>query len=187
VNTATVPHVSPYVNNRYHVNSRFRRPSAADRECSHCHYALYPTTLACTNEECRRPSGPVSASELLRRFEPPPLFHGRKWGSWVLDSERWCLVYLGEPVLRGEGADEYTAYLGEYEIDLEHVRQSSQMLDYVFQINGKSWATARVSKDLLNALDDVFNPQANLCSGGGNKSISNPASFLRERLVGGVA
>jgi len=121
------------------------------------------------------------------------LFHGRRWGKWVLDTERFCLVYDGKPVHRGEGSGvthgvgKYVAFLGKYEIDLESISQSSGMLDWIFQVSGKTWATARVTKDLLNALDDIFHPQGNLCSGGlsgsTTQTIANPTAFLRARIA----
>jgi hypothetical protein len=104
-----------------------------------------------------------------------------------LDTERLCLVYDAEPVTRGVVGHEYVAFLGAYEVDVERIRCSSGMLDWIFQINGKSWADARVVKDLVNAFDDIFHPQANLCSGGcsggiGNMTIKNPTAFLKKRI-----
>ena len=158
--------------------------AACSRECPECRYALYPNTGRCTNQECprhvREAGGALTGAELLREYASPPLHHGRRWGA---------LVYDGKPVHRGEGSGVthgvggYVAYLGRYEIDLEGIRQSSGLLDWIFQIGGKTWATARVTKDLLNALDSIFHPQANFCSGGGNKIISDPAEFLRNRIA----
>ncbi|MHB8501414.1 MAG: hypothetical protein ACYDHE_10785 [Candidatus Acidiferrales bacterium] len=99
------------------------------------------------------------------------------------------MVFRGEPVPRGdgsgatEGVKQYVAYLGQYEIDIERIHRSSKMLDWIFQVNGKTWATARVMKDLLNAFDSIFHPQRNLCSGGGDKIISNANAFIRRRIA----
>jgi hypothetical protein len=103
------------------------------------------------------------------------------------------LVYDGKPVHRGEGSGvthgvgAYVAFLGKYEVDLESINQSSALLDWIFQIGGKTWATARVTKDLLNALDDILHPQRYLCSGGlggsATQIIKNPAAFLRRRIA----
>jgi hypothetical protein len=81
----------------------------------------------------------------------------------------------------------YTAFHGPYEVDLERVRDSAALADWIFQINGKIWATARVMKDLLEAVDSVFHPQATLCSfacssGSGGKTIKNPKEFLPARI-----
>jgi hypothetical protein len=127
----------------------------------------------------------MTAAQLLTEYAPPPLFHGRHWGSWVLDTERVCLVFQGQPVMRGGGGScpQYLAFLGRYEIDIEQIRHSAAMLDWIYQVNKKAWATARVTKDLVNAFDDVFHPQASLCSGGSDKIIQNPTAFLRHRFA----
>jgi hypothetical protein len=162
------------------------------RECPKCHYATYSNNGRCSNIECpnyNRVKGPITADQLLHDFTPPQLFHGRKWGEWVLDTERLCLVFRGKPVARGdgsnvtEGVERYVAYLGHYEIDIEAIRRSSQLLDWIYQVGGKTWATARVTKDLINAFDSIFHPQQNLCSGGGDKVIQNPKAFLKHRIA----
>jgi hypothetical protein len=144
-----------------------------DPSCQKCKYALRPTTRRCTNLECAeyRSSGPVSAGQLGDDYSPP-LFHGRQWGEWRFDVERLCIVFDGKA--------------GGYEIDLEKINQSSAMLDWIFQIQTKVWATARVTKDLLNALDDIVRPQSSLCSGachgGPTKVIKNTKAFLTKRI-----
>ena len=172
------------------VSAKKSDSDALQRECSKCGYALYPNTGRCTNHECpkhRREGGVMTAAELVFEYAPPPLYHGRKWGDWTLDTERLCLDFEAHPVMRGEGPDQYLAYIGHYEIDLERVRDSAAALDWIFQILGKNWATQRVMKDLLNAIDDIIHPQANLCSGacgsgGGGKVIKDPSAFLRGRI-----
>jgi hypothetical protein len=118
----------------------------------------------------------VSLDELLRDT-PPPLYHGRKWRKWVFDAERLCLVFEGRPSVRGEGADQYVAYFGSYEIDVEQIKQSSQMLDWIFQVGYHRLP------GLLDAFYSIFNPQRNLCSGGCNKVIKDPTAFLKSRIV----
>jgi hypothetical protein len=186
--------VAPATRNVKRENARaVQRLKQAPRECADCRYALYPATGRCTNFEClqhkRESSGALTGTQLLRECAPPPLYHGRSWGEWVLDAERLTLVFRGKPVARGdgsnvtEGVEEYVAYIGRYEIDIEEIRQSSGMLDWIFQVGGKTWATARVTKDLINAFDSIFHPQQNLCSGGGDKVIQNPKAFLKHRIA----
>jgi hypothetical protein len=173
-------------------------PNPSNLSCSHCSYALYPVTGRCTNGECprhrRKGGGVMTADQLLREYAPPSLFHGRKWGDWTFDSERLCLVFRAAPQPRGEGSDVtvgvplYTGFFGTYEIDLERVRDSAALLDWIFQIQKKLWASARVVKDLLNAFDSIFDPQANLCSGAcgagsGGRVIKNPGEFLQKRIA----
>jgi hypothetical protein len=183
-------------------NSRIRRRSARSkqsplRECADCSYATYPGTGRCTNVECpkhRRERGAMTGEQLLREYAPPALYHGRRWGTWMLDVERLCLVHQGHPVDRGDGSGitkgvpRYVAFIGSYEIDLERIADSASALDWIFQVAGKTWANARVTKDLLNALDDVIHPQANLCSGAcgsghGDRVIKDPGAFLRNRIA----
>jgi hypothetical protein len=165
------------------------------RECSKCRYALYPNTGACSNYECPgyRHGGVMSATQLLHDFTKPRLEHGRHWGEWTLDTERLCLVFQGTPVEHGdgsgltEGVPRYVAIIGHYEIDLERVHDSAALLDWIFQILGKTWATQRVVKDLLEAFDDIFHSQANFCSGAcgsgsGGKVIKDVGTFLRHRI-----
>jgi hypothetical protein len=130
----------------------------------------------------------MTSEQILHEYKPPRLFHGRAWGRWVLDTERMTLVFdawreeRGNGSGRTEGVPLYVGYFGEYEIDLETIRHSAGMLDWVFQISKKSWATRAVTKDLLNALDSIFHPQANLCSNHCHKVIKNPKAFLKQRF-----
>jgi hypothetical protein len=174
-----------------------RLTAAPSPECCECGYATYPNTQRCTNFECpkhRREGGAMSAAQLLYEYAEPRLYHGRRWGSWSLDAERLCLVFEGQPVKHGDGSGVtqgvplYVAILGRYEIDLERITDSASMLDWISQIAKKTWATARVTRDLLNALEDVFRIQKHLCSGAmgcgrGGLVISNPAEFLRKRFA----
>jgi len=150
------------------------------RACSECRYALSPVTGSCTNFECRgyKMVRSLTLGQLAREFAEPTLFHGRAWGDWTLDTKRRVLVFEGRPTAQG--------FLGSYEIDLENVRDSAAMLDWIFQIRGKRWATSKVLRDLINALNAIFAPQRNLCSGAcgsgrGGQAISG--EFIRQRIA----
>ncbi len=67
-----------------------------------------------------------------------------------------------------------------YDVDLERCRTSAEVLDWIFQIHGKTWATAEILKDLLDALDDMLSPQATMCSFGQSKTI-DPKDLLCDR------
>jgi len=95
------------------------------------------------------------------------LRHGHRWGNLELDAERLCLVN--------------TACYGS-EVDIECISDSAGMLDWLFQVRGK-WSDQEVLS-LLQALKDIFQPQANLCSFGVNKRIPDPTKFLRQRIAG---
>jgi hypothetical protein len=56
------------------------------------------------------------------------------------------------------------------------------MLDWIFQASEKAWATREDVGDLIEALNTIFHPQQNLCSGGGSKTI-NASEFLKARYA----
>jgi hypothetical protein len=74
-----------------------------------------------------------------------------KWGNWTYDESNKTLDY------RNPDGD-------YYEIDLVRVRTSAAMLDWIFQLRHKCWITAQDLADLLEAFDDLLDPQANYCS-----------------------
>src|SRR5271170_5327875 len=81
---------------------------------------------------------------------------GKRWGKWHFDKKSLELVY---------GHD-------RYRIDLKRIEDSAGMLDWIFQMTTKSYCTSRDLGDLVKAFDDLFYPQANLCSNGINEKIN---------------
>jgi hypothetical protein len=65
-----------------------------------------------------------------------------------------------------------------YEIDIERIQSSPGMLDWIIQIGQKSWASDKDVADLVQAFDDIFDPQQYLCSFHSDKRIENPTEFL---------
>lgn len=63
-----------------------------------------------------------------------------------------------------------------YAFNLENITSSAQMLDWIMQINGKVWGKGQCVADLVEAFDDIFDPQDSLCSFGNDKRI-NPKTF----------
>jgi hypothetical protein len=68
-----------------------------------------------------------------------------------------------------------------YEIDLESVNTSAQMLDWIFQVTAKTWHTDEDTAGLIAAFRDLFDPQANLCSCGMSYKI-NPKKLLDKKI-----
>lgn len=77
------------------------------------------------------------------------------WGGWTLDRDRLVLENK------------------HYEVDLERALTGAQLCDLIFQVRQHIWASPEVLAGLLNAFEDLLRPQANLCSGGENKTMSN--------------
>jgi hypothetical protein len=59
-----------------------------------------------------------------------------------------------------------------YEIDLDTCTSSAEVLDWISQVAGKTWADDTTVAGLIRALDDVLVPQAHLCSSGRAKRLS---------------
>ncbi len=74
-----------------------------------------------------------------------------RWGKWEFDPSI--------KVLRHDDAK-------YYEVDLEDMETSAAMLDWIFQLHGKTWCARHDIGDLVEALRDLLHPQGTLCSFG---------------------
>ncbi|MGB9153956.1 MAG: hypothetical protein WCD70_12825 [Alphaproteobacteria bacterium] len=101
-------------------------------------------------------------------------FDGRQWGKWKLNITDRCL--------------EHKAHPGQvpYQLLLDVVNDSSSMLDWIFQVSSKSWATYKDISDLVSAFGDIFDPQSRLCSGAlnGTEGCQIDASTFLTELFG---
>ena len=97
---------------------------------------------------------------------------GHQWGNWTLGLTK------GEYYLafRSDAAGRHR----RYEIDLNDIKDSAGMLDWIFQIHMKAPMTPADVHDLLSAFKDIFKPQANLCSFGEGKKLKR--GFLESRI-----
>lgn len=93
---------------------------------------------------------------------------GQTWGNWRLDVSNLTLNH------KTDG----------YYIDLESIDGSAEMLDWIMQINAKSWATTEDKGNLVEALNAIFYPQANLCSGGADRKLD--AKAYLDQLFGAL-
>jgi len=73
-----------------------------------------------------------------------------QWGPWKFNKRNYTLTHLDEV----------------YEIDLEPIKSSAEILDWIFQIESKAWATPECIGYLVLALGDLLHPQAFYCSRG---------------------
>jgi hypothetical protein len=81
-----------------------------------------------------------------------------QWGDWVLNPQNLTLTYMDNGY--------------EYEIDLEEIHSSAAILDWIFQVVGKSYGF-KATYDLLRAFDDILKPQQCYCSFGKELGIGN--------------
>jgi hypothetical protein len=93
--------------------------------------------------------------------------HGSKWGDWTLDAKFMTL--------------DLQSGRHSYQIGLENITDSAHMLDWIFQIQRKTWSTNDIIGDLINAFEDIFSPQGTICGQGIGKTIDSTA-FLKRRL-----
>jgi hypothetical protein len=93
---------------------------------------------------------------------------GAAWGDWHLEASNLTLV------LKSGNAS--------YEVDLEQITDSAQMLDWIFQLRTKPWVTNDTISDLVSAFQDLFSPQETICGGGVNQTI-NPTAWLRSVIA----
>jgi hypothetical protein len=82
------------------------------------------------------------------------VFPPSDWGPWTLDTRHLVLKCMW------------------YEIDLKWCLTSAQVMDWIFQIRHKSWADSEIIAGLIQALDDILEPQTNLCSGGQSREVT---------------
>jgi hypothetical protein len=87
-----------------------------------------------------------------------------KWGLWSFDPALLSLT------LKKEG-------VGPYSIALRDIKSSACMLDFIFEIRGKRWATNEVIGDLITAFQDLFDPQVTLCTGRADKDFDPVVHF----------
>jgi hypothetical protein len=78
----------------------------------------------------------------------------RTWAGWSLDRAKYTLSCRG------------------YEVDLEECTTSAEMLDWIMQVAGKSWATPEIVAGLVQAFADILDPQRHLCSGGASRLLT---------------
>jgi hypothetical protein len=92
----------------------------------------------------------------------PPRWRGsHRWGGWSLHGDH--------------------LFYGDYCFELDDTGSSASVLDMIMQIAMKKWATDECLAGLVHALDDIFHPQATLCSCGADKRMT--AKQVKARLA----
>lgn len=89
-----------------------------------------------------------------------------QWGIWKLVASDYELVAIDSE-------------LGKiYSLDLEDFTDSAMVLNDIFQVRAKTWANDKVVYDLLQAIQDIFDPQSTLCGFGDSKMIDDPCAVV---------
>ncbi|MTJ54047.1 hypothetical protein FJR38_16025 [Anabaena sp. UHCC 0253] len=78
------------------------------------------------------------------------------WGNWTFNSANLTLT---NKTLVGY----------DYDIDLEKIHSSADILDWIYQVFGKDGCDQKTIHDLVSAFDEILDPQANFCSFGEEK------------------
>lgn len=99
--------------------------------------------------------------KLTPASEIAPERYRNEWGPWKLDPDD-CTIYVEPPQYGGE----------RYDIDLESCVSSAEVCDWIFQVSRKTWADADTIRGMVVALDDILQPQANLCAWGRSLRLS---------------
>lgn len=116
-------------------------------------------------------------------FDEPskhPPYPGKRWGNWQFfdgkefDDECWP----GPWTLAYWPLDRPRRWL--WYIDLETCQDSAGILDWIYQ--ARTHFDGQDLVDLLQALYELLNPQANFCSWGMDKK-ANPVKVIKQNLI----
>lgn len=89
-----------------------------------------------------------------------------QYGRWNVDTNQALLTTVITP-----GAD--------YEIPLDEMTSSARIMDWIFQVQEKTWASAADVGDLVEAIRDIFG--RGFCGGANDNSI-NAKAVLSSKL-----
>ena len=96
---------------------------------------------------------------------------GQKWGNWTLDAKSRSLTIAT--------VNQYNVPIPQYSIHLESMHDSASVLDWIAQLNEKTWVRRDDIGNLVMAIDDIFDLHS-FCGMGQNKHV-NAKQFLDER------
>lgn len=97
--------------------------------------------------------------------EVPAPVDGDWWGPWRYDASRLVLEYYDEDGKFG------------YEVDLERCNNSTEVLDWIFQLNDKAWCGHECVGHFVEAICDLLEPIRSLGIG---KSL-DVGTYLRRK------
>lgn len=71
-----------------------------------------------------------------------------------------------------------------YQVDVESMSTSAEVLDWIFQLHGKPWVQPADMASFLRLLRVVLDPQATLCSWGTEMGPIDVKRVVRDTLSG---
>lgn len=89
------------------------------------------------------------------------------WGPWYYNPGNRTLVFTGEPTY-------------SYEVDLDTMKDSASVLDWIAQVAGKTTFTVADIGHFVRALNEVLQLQAVVCPSGQDHKFK-AATILRRR------
>ena len=99
---------------------------------------------------------PAEAEEIMLSLIRPEIVEGYWWGPWKLEGRDALFCYDPE----GKSINPL------FWINLENMNCSAEVLNCVFGVIAKAWATPDVISNLVWALEDILSPRQNICPGG---------------------
>lgn len=75
------------------------------------------------------------------------------------------------------------SFQDDYFVDLEQMTDSAKILDWIFQVRSKSWATSEVLTGFIDALQTLLHPQESFCSFGSNKIIKSVRDIIEFNIA----
>ena len=67
-------------------------------------------------------------------------------------------------------------------VDLRKITSSTCMLDIIFEVSGRSWASKEIVGDLIQALQDLFDPKVTLCGAVRDRPLDPVAHLVNRRV-----
>lgn len=96
-----------------------------------------------------------------------PLFSFVAVGPWKFDPRRLVITHAAMPA---------------YEVDVESMKTSAGMLDWIFHVRKKPWVKPVDMEPFVRLLDIVIDPQATLCSFGTEQGPIDVRSVAAEKV-----
>jgi hypothetical protein len=115
----------------------------------------------------RHGEGPWAAHDVadLVAVEVPAPRQGDRWGPWVYQARTQELWHATE----------------DYAIDLERCGSCAELLETIFHVSAKAWMTREAIGHLIQALSDLLEPCAHLCSCGADQGPFDVKHWLKTR------